>query len=320
MRNSLLAVALLLASLGIQAEENVVTTTTQPQSSTSVTFAYEAGAELVSTYIWRGQYTGGLSIQPDFEIGYDGKNTAFRFGVWGSFGASDWKFAKGKEFGYDEDGEMYNLNTFFVPEVNIFASFSFFGAHIGTTHLDYFTFDPNTKKYDYTYNWEFEAGYDFGELLDFPLYINWYTNIGLPNNKTNCDFIYDEVEVKDAHGNLILDEDGEPIMEETQKRAWSSYLEIGYTHTFPYDITLDGKIGMSPWRSDDVYMNQKFAVINLSLRLEKEWEFDACTLTLFGEGSLNPDLESNKIILNTAGTEKQYLQPLSGNIGLGVWF
>lgn len=311
MKNTLLAVALLLASLAVHAEESLVSTTTKQESSKSVTFAYEAGAELVSTYLWRGQYTGGLSIQPDFEIGYDGEKTAFRFGAWGSFGASDWKFAKGNK---SEDGEIYNPNTFFIPEVDVFASFSFFGAHIGSTYFNFFTFDPTTKKYDYSYNWDVEVGYDFGELLDFPLYINWYTNIGLPNNKTNCDFIYDEVETGE------VDEEGNSIMKETQKRAWSSYLEIGYTHTFPYDITLDGKIGMSPWRSDDVYFNQKFAVINLSLRLEKEWEFDACTLTLFGEGCLNPDLESPKIVLNTAGTEKQYLQPLSGNIGLGVWF
>lgn len=37
-----------------------------------VHFAYDAGAELVSAYIWRGQYNGGLSFQPDLEIGYDG--------------------------------------------------------------------------------------------------------------------------------------------------------------------------------------------------------------------------------------------------------
>ena len=37
-----------------------------------VEFAYDAGAELVSSYIWRGQYNGGLSLQPDLEIGYDG--------------------------------------------------------------------------------------------------------------------------------------------------------------------------------------------------------------------------------------------------------
>ena len=61
----------------------------------AVEFAYDAGAELVSAYIWRGQYNGGLSFQPDVEIGYDGDLTSLRFGVWGSVGASDWAFRKG---------------------------------------------------------------------------------------------------------------------------------------------------------------------------------------------------------------------------------
>ena len=46
-----------------------------------VEFAYDAGAEIVSSYIWRGQYTGGLSLQPDLEIGYDGEHTSLRAGV-----------------------------------------------------------------------------------------------------------------------------------------------------------------------------------------------------------------------------------------------
>ena len=59
-----------------------------------VEFAYDAGAEVVSAYIWRGQYNGGLSFQPDLEIGYDGELTSFRAGVWGNIGASDWRFKK----------------------------------------------------------------------------------------------------------------------------------------------------------------------------------------------------------------------------------
>ena len=60
----------------------------------AVEFAYEAGAEVVSAYLWRGLYNGGLSLQPDLEIGYDGEHSSLRVGVWGSVGASDWKFVK----------------------------------------------------------------------------------------------------------------------------------------------------------------------------------------------------------------------------------
>lgn len=283
-------------------------------TSADVKFAYEAGAELVSTYLWRGQYNGGLSFQPDLEVGYDGEVTAFRVGAWGSVGASDWKF-RNKPLTAEDSLSGANPNTFFIPEVDLFANFSFYGAHVGATYYNFFTHNPYDKKYDYTYHLEIEGGYDFGELLNFPLYINWYTCVGLPNSDKNVDYNYEEEEIE-------TEIDGEPEIEitETRKRAWSSYLEIGYKHTFPYDITLDGRIGMSPWRSDDTYLNEKFAVVNLSLRLEKEWDLDVCTLSLFGEGCLNPDAASNKIVLNTAGTEKLYLQPLSGCIGLGVWF
>ena len=51
-----------------------------------VEFAYEAGAEIVTSYIWRGQYNGGLSFQPNLTFGYDGEHTQFRAGVWGNIG------------------------------------------------------------------------------------------------------------------------------------------------------------------------------------------------------------------------------------------
>ena len=34
-------------------------------AESKVEFAYEAGADVVSSYIWRGQYNGGLSSQPE---------------------------------------------------------------------------------------------------------------------------------------------------------------------------------------------------------------------------------------------------------------
>ena len=46
-----------------------------------VKFGYDAGAEIVSAYIWRGQYNGGLSFQPDLEIGFDSEHMSLRVGV-----------------------------------------------------------------------------------------------------------------------------------------------------------------------------------------------------------------------------------------------
>lgn len=253
----------------------------------SVTFAYDAGAELVSAYLWRGQYNGGLSFQPDLEIGYDGEHTSLRVGAWASLGATDWKF----QTGLDKDEEGLNPNTYFLPELDVMANFNFFGAQVGMTHYQYFV--PEAKD---NYQLEITAGYNFEDLLGVPLHITWNTIV--------------------AGDDYNVTDDGE------EKRAYSSYLEIGYDHTFEsVGITLSGAIGMSPWTSD-FYYNEGFKVVNLSLRLEKEWEFDACSLSLFAQGSLNPSLDNaeTKPYVNKAGDYKLCEQPLNGAIGLGVWF
>lgn len=252
----------------------------------SVEFAYDAGAELVSAYLWRGQYNGGLSFQPDVEVGYDGEHTSLRVGAWASLGATDWKF----QTGLDKEDE-YNPNTYFLPELDVMANFNFYGAQVGMTHYQYFV--PEAKD---NYQLEITAGYNFDDLLGVPLHITWNTIV--------------------AGDDYNVNDDGE------EKRAYSSYLEIGYDHTFEsVGLTLSGAIGMSPWTSD-FYYNEGFKVVNLSLRLEKEWEFGVCSLTLFAQGSLNPSLDNDqtKPYVNLAGDDKLCEQPLNGAIGIGVWF
>ena len=94
-----------------------------------IEFAYDAGFEAVSCYIWRGQYNGGLSFQPEGLVGFDAKggDIQFRAGVWANIGASDWMFKK--------DGlvipDAYNPNTQFMPEVDFIASVTAYGASLG---------------------------------------------------------------------------------------------------------------------------------------------------------------------------------------------
>ena len=260
-----------------------------------VEFAYEAGAEIVSAYIWRGQYNGGLSFQPDLEVGYDGEHTSLRIGAWGNIGASDWKFRKDKG-----DGSGY---TMFMPELDIIGSFSFYGASVGFNHYYYFGGSNflSWKKVaeldgsDNTSTTEVWVGYNFGDQLGVGAYINWYTTVA------GADLVYDDLGIA--------------------KRAWSSYLELGYDYTFEdYGITLGAQLGMSPWKSE-IYGNDKFAVTNISIKINKEWEVGPCTIDLFAQGSLNPDgVNKHNAIINKAGDEKLYQQKLNGVIGLGFWF
>lgn len=264
-----------------------------------IEFAYDAGFEAVSCYIWRGQYNGGLSFQPDVEVGFDALDEAlsFRFGAWGTVGASDWKFRKGFPNYIDEEGTEINPNTYFVPEIDILGSFSFYGATVGFTHYYYFGGTPffSGLEDDGGSQTEIQVGYNFDHFFGQGAYINWYTMVA------GADAVYDDADV--AH------------------RAWSSYIELGYDYTFDnIGLTLGAQLGMSPWESP-VYGNSKFTVTNISLKINKEWEFDHVTLDLFGQASLNPDgIDKDNVFVNAAGDEKLCVQRLNGTVGLGVWF
>ncbi len=104
-------------------------------------------ADLVSSYIWRGQDMGGVSLQPGFGISYCG----FSVGLWGSS-----SFEK-------ED----------TKEVDITVGYAYKGFSVGIT--DYW-FDDGPGYFHYASHktahvYEATLGYDFG-----PAAINWYTN------------------------------------------------------------------------------------------------------------------------------------------------
>lgn len=267
-----------------------------------VEFAYEAGAELVSAYIWRGQYNGGLSFQPEGLVGFDANDGAiqFRAGVWATVGASDWKFQKGLN-SLDPD---YNPNTYFVPEVDFIASISAYGASLGYNAY-YYCNDGS----DHTS--ELWVGYNFGHFFGeyAGAYVNWYTTVG-------------------GGGDLKAETDPAKILAgQTERQAYSTYIELGYDYTFEdLGLTIGAQVGLSPWESP-IYGNDKFACTNVSLKIDKEWEFDKCSLNLFASGSINPDgLVTDKsdadynVFINAAGDDKLYNQKLNGFIGLGIWF
>lgn len=260
-----------------------------------VEFAYEAGAEVVSAYLWRGMYNGGLSFQPTVTVGFEHEKVSFQAGVWGSVGASDWKFQQ---------------DTYFVPELDVVATLDFFGVHVGFAHYYYFNGSDYfcwKKIEDWTdEDWdknssstELTLGYNFNLVLpeEHNLYVNWNTMVA------GCDF---------------MKTDNEEI-----KQNYSSYLELGYDYTFTnIDLTLGAQIGMVPW-SSAYYGNDTFAVTNLSLKLNKAWEVGPVELDLFAQGMMNPYLlnaDKESAYINGCGVEKIGCQSLNGTIGLGIWF
>ena len=108
--------------------------------------------DVVSSYIWRGQDLGSVSLQPNLGVGYKGLSLT----AWGSVGLTD--PADTKEF-------------------DLTLGYTIGGLNIGVT--DYWFnvgLDPEGRyfKYDtHGTNHVFEAniGYDFG-----PVALQWYTN------------------------------------------------------------------------------------------------------------------------------------------------
>ena len=267
-----------------------------------VEFAYEAGADLVSAYIWRGMYNGGLSLQPEGLVGFDAKDGAiqFRAGAWANIGASDWKFAKD----LPTIPDVYNPNTYFVPEVDFIASFTAYGASLGYNAY-YYCNDGS----DHTS--ELWVGYNFSHAFgeNAGAYINWYTTVG-------------------GGGDLKPETDAAKIAQgQLERQAFSSYLELGYDYTFEdLGLTIGAQLGMSPWESP-IYGNDKFAVVNISAKIGQEFDLGICTLNIFAQGSINPDgmiTDKNdplyNVFVNAAGDDKVGVQKLNGCIGVGVWF
>ena len=260
-----------------------------------VEFAYDAGAEIVSSYIWRGQYNGGLSFQPDLEIGFNAMDDAieFRAGVWANIGASDWGFRK--NLPYIDD---YNPNTYFVPEVDFMAHVTAYGASLGYNAY-YYCNDGSDHTSELWFGYNFS--HFFGEKAG--AYINWYTTVG-------------------GGGDLKPETDLKQIAQgQLERQAFSTYIELGYDYTFEeIGLTLGAQIGLSPWESP-LYGNEKFAATNISLKINEEWELDHVTFDLFAQASLNPDgINKENVFIKGSGDDKLYNQKLNGVIGLGIWF
>lgn len=149
----------------------VVSLATHAQEKVETTIC----GDIVSSYIWRGQDLGNVSLQPTLGIGYKGLSLT----AWGSVGLSD-----------PSDTKEFDM-TF---------GYTIGGLNIGIT--DYWLnngLDPENRYFKYEThetNHVFEAnvGYDFG-----PASVQWFTNFagndGMNNNGKRAYSSYVELTV-----------------------------------------------------------------------------------------------------------------------------
>ena len=254
-------------------------------------FTYEVGADLVTSYLWRGQNLGGLALQPSVSVGWKG----LYLGTWANIGVNNWKF------------EYIN------PELDITIGYDNYGVKLDLTHLYYFggqTYfqglaDPNNEFSESTL--ELHAGIDVGEWFEIvPLTIDWYTTV------LGYDPVFNHL------GELELNENG------NAKRAFSTYIQVGYDIHLPLKIILGVKVGFTPWKGmysdyEDVWTNgQTVGITNLQLRAEREFELKGICLNVWGEAMFNCYGVNKDNIIKTFGEASS--QKLNACLGVGIYF
>lgn len=245
----------------------------------------EVGADLVSSYLWRGYNLGGISIQPSVTLDWRGLYVS----GWGNIGADNWTFE--------------NLN----PEMDITIGYDNYGVQLDLTHLYYFGGEPYFPKGGFkpeleeesSSTMEVHAGFHLGDLVEsVPLSIDWYTTI--------------------YGADCYENEAGE------SQRAWSTYIEVGYAFDLPLGVTLNTSVGFTPWRGmysnyEEVWTNAKtVAINNLHLHAERYFEFKDIEFGVWGECMLNCyGIDKNNV---TTELNRKFDQRFNWSIGCCLYF
>lgn len=195
-------------------------------------FSWSANATMTSNYIWRGLYCGGPSLQVDATVDYAG----FFANMWWNVGATDWTWAK------------------FNPEVDISIGFSRWGLSLYYIHCFYFDQYPDgspSKFFDFK-NHPKGGGGATGE---------WRVAYR----------VSDRLPLSCLVGVRTFSRDGYMVDGEL-KRAYSTYIELGYDFALGENWQLDARLGMTPAKSLYTGFQGDFAVTMIGLKLHKTWE------------------------------------------------
>ena len=245
-----------------------------------VGFTWDADAFIHTNYLWRGIYVGGLCLQAEATVGYGG---AF-FNTWWNIGPTSWNFDA------------------LCPEVDTSIGFARWGFKVLFMHMYYFdTYSDGTASRFFDFSdpkdgvggvtTEFRIGYKVSSKL--PLSILWCTRFW----------------GRDGY----FDEKGE------RHRAYSTYIELGYDFRLPWELILEARLGMTPWKSFYTGFKGDFAVVNIGLTLHRSWKLtDYCSLRAIGQLMLNPwHIDKDNVQWHP---KTPWDQRLNASVGVGVMF
>jgi len=185
----------------------------------------------------------------------------------------------------------------FQPEVDFSLGFKRWGLNIFALYIHNF----NCGFFDFAnYNYldgkgnrlELNASYTVSSKI--PLRFLWATRVSAADGYL------------DANGEL--------------KMAYSSYMELSYTQALPYGMSLYGAVGMTPWKSGYTGYQGSFAVVNIDIRLRKDWSIsEHCGLMLMGQLMIQPYMLSQDRHAAEWHPKDPGNQAVNANIGFGVY-
>ena len=220
-----------------------------PDYKQKVGLMYGFNFDVISNYIWRGFYVGGLGFQTEATVGYGG----LYMNMWWNIDATDWKFKA--------------LN----PEVDVTLGFSRWGLNIYFIHMYYFDHYQDGKMsryFDFDNHGSGEGGTTSEWRISYRVSDNLPLSILLCTRTFGRDGYYKNGELK---------------------RAYSSYIELGYDFKLPYDLCLVTRLGMTPWTSFYTGFQGTFAVCNITAKLTWSYELSShWVVSPFAHLMLNP--------------------------------
>ena len=222
--------------------------------------------EVTANYVWRGLYVGGLSSQTDLSVGYGG----LYLDMWWNLGATDWTFGAQKPAGKV-------ARDYFNPEVDMTLGFSRWGLTVMFMHMYYFDKyidGANSRYFDFD-----NHGYGGGGGITQEWRIKYKVSSKLPLTIMWCTRTWGRDGYYQNEAGDVIGEAGFAALSETEqkaydlKRAYSSYLEIGYDWALPKNWTLTTQVGMTPWRSMYTGFQGEFAINNVNVRAMRCWDW-----------------------------------------------
>jgi hypothetical protein len=212
-------------------------------------FSWNVNATLTSNYLWRGLYCGGPSVQLDATVGYGG----FYANMWWNVGATEWSF------------------TGFNPEVDVMIGFSRWGLNINYLHCFYFdqySDGSPTRFFDFS-NHPRGGGGTTGE---------WRISYRVSDRLPLSVLVACRTFSRDGYYASAVEKAGYPMgvapgddVYVYLKRAYSTYIELGYDFDLTQDWWLAARVGVTPWKSLYTRYQGDFAVTMVQLKLTKTW-------------------------------------------------